>query len=57
MGSASNGAPVIGISTYREQTRFRMWDVTADGPAMDGCEQSGVLTLGPYSVVIFSRAG
>ena len=22
--------PVIGISTYREQTRFRMWDVTAD---------------------------
>ncbi len=23
-------APVIGISTYREQTRFRMWNVTAD---------------------------
>ena len=22
--------PVIGISTYREQTRFRMWDLTAD---------------------------
>lgn len=22
--------PVIGISTYREQTRFRMWEVTAD---------------------------
>ncbi len=22
--------PVIGISTYREQARFRMWDVTAD---------------------------
>jgi 1,4-alpha-glucan branching enzyme len=34
-----------------------VWDVTADGPAMDGCEQSGVLTLGPYSVVVFSRAG
>ena len=30
-GGASNlTPPVIGISTYREQTRFRMWDVTAD---------------------------
>ena len=32
-----------------------VWDLTADGPAMDGCEQSATLTMGPYSFVIFSR--
>lgn len=32
-----------------------VWDVTADGPAMDGCDQSGVVSLGAYSFVIFSR--
>ena len=32
-----------------------VWDVTADGPPMDGCEQSGTLSLGAYSFVIFSR--
>lgn len=30
IGSSTGDRPVIGISTYREQTRFRMWDVTAD---------------------------
>ncbi len=30
-------------------------DVTADGPEMDGCEQSGSLSLGAYSAVILSR--
>jgi 1,4-alpha-glucan branching enzyme len=31
------------------------FDVEADGPAMDGCEQSAVLTLGPYSAVVLTR--
>ena len=31
------------------------FDLDADGPPLDGCEQSGVVSLGPYSVVIFSR--
>ncbi len=31
------------------------FDVEADGPAIDGCAQSGVVSLGPYSVVIYSR--
>lgn len=31
------------------------WDVTADGPELDGCAQSGVLSLGPYSFIVFSR--
>ena len=30
MSTAAGTPPVIGISTYREQTRFRMWDLTAD---------------------------
>ncbi|MBC7310484.1 MAG: alpha amylase C-terminal domain-containing protein [Tetrasphaera sp.] len=32
-----------------------VWDVTADGPPLDGCEQSGGLSLGAYSFVVFSR--
>ena len=31
------------------------FDLDADGPPLDGCDQSGVVSLGPYSVVIFSR--
>lgn len=31
------------------------FDVEADGPEMDGCEQSAVLTLGPYSAVVLTR--
>jgi 1,4-alpha-glucan branching enzyme len=31
------------------------FDVEADGPAMDGCEQSAVLMLGPYSAVVLTR--
>ncbi len=30
-------------------------DLDADGPAMDGCHQSGLISVGPYSVVILSR--
>jgi 1,4-alpha-glucan branching enzyme len=30
-------------------------DVEANGPAMDACEQSAVLTLGPYSAVVLTR--
>ena len=30
-------------------------DVEADGPAMDACEQSAVITLGPYSAVVLTR--
>ncbi|MDO5503523.1 MAG: alpha-amylase family glycosyl hydrolase [Actinomycetia bacterium] len=40
-----------------EFSSFEVWDVTADGPATDGCEQSGTISLGPYSFVIFSREG
>jgi 1,4-alpha-glucan branching enzyme len=32
-----------------------VWELVADGPAMDGCEQSAVLSLGAYSFVLFSR--
>ena len=31
------------------------FDLTADGPPLDGRDQSGVVSLGPYSVVIYSR--
>ena len=31
------------------------FDLDADGPPLDGCEQSGLVPLGPYSVVILSR--
>jgi 1,4-alpha-glucan branching enzyme len=31
------------------------FDIVADGPPLDGCEQSGLIALGPYSVVIYSR--
>ena len=31
------------------------FDIDADGPPIDGCDQSGVISLGPYSVVIYSR--
>ena len=31
------------------------FDLDADGAPMDGCEQSGLIAVGPYSVVILSR--
>jgi 1,4-alpha-glucan branching enzyme len=31
------------------------FDLDADGAAMDGCEQSGLVSVGPYSVVVLSR--
>ena len=31
------------------------FDLDADGEPMDGCAQSGVVSVGPYSVVILSR--
>jgi 1,4-alpha-glucan branching enzyme len=31
------------------------FDLDADGPPMDGCDQSGLVSLGPYSVVVLSR--
>ena len=43
-------------STYADDVRQpRAFDLDADGPPLDGCDQSGVLSLGAYSVVIFSR--
>jgi 1,4-alpha-glucan branching enzyme len=30
-------------------------DLNADGPPIDGCDQSGLVAVGPYSVVILSR--
>ncbi len=30
-------------------------DLDADGPPLDGCDQSGRVSIGPYSVVILSR--
>lgn len=32
-----------------------VFDIDADGESMDGCAQSGLVSLAPYSVVIFSR--
>lgn len=31
------------------------FDLDADGEPMDGCEQSGLVSVGPYSVVVLSR--
>ena len=31
------------------------FDIDADGEPMDGCAQSGLVAVGPYSVVILSR--
>ena len=31
------------------------FDLNADGPSMDGCRQSGLVSVGPYSVVVLSR--
>ena len=31
------------------------FDVDADGEPLDGCDQSGLVAVGPYSVVILSR--
>ncbi len=31
------------------------FDLDADGPPLDGCDQSGLISVGPYSVVIYSR--
>ena len=33
------------------------FDFDADGPPLDGCEQSGRLSVGPYSVVVLSSEG
>jgi 1,4-alpha-glucan branching enzyme len=33
------------------------FDLDADGPPLDGCAQSGLVPVGPYSVVILSREG
>ncbi len=32
-----------------------VFDLDADGPPRDGCDQSGLVSVGPYSVVILSR--
>jgi 1,4-alpha-glucan branching enzyme len=32
-----------------------MFDLDADGPPLDGCDQSGLVSMGPYSVVVLSR--
>ncbi len=31
------------------------FDLDADGEPLDGCDQSGLVAMGPYSVVIYSR--
>ena len=31
------------------------FDLDAGGPPMDGCQQSGHISIGPYSVVVLSR--
>ncbi len=33
------------------------FDLDADGPPLDGCQQSGRLSVGPYSVVVLSSEG
>lgn len=43
-------------STYaHEFGSHEAFDLDAGGPPMDGCAQSGLVSVGPYSVVIFSR--
>jgi 1,4-alpha-glucan branching enzyme len=44
-------------STYDDAFGFDTFDLDADGPPLDGCNQSGRVSLGPYSLVIFSREG
>ena len=31
------------------------FDLDADGEPMDGCDQSGLVSLGPYAVLVLSR--
>jgi 1,4-alpha-glucan branching enzyme len=43
-------------STYADMFgSHETFDLDANGPAMDGLDQSGVLSLGAYSLAIFSR--
>jgi len=43
-------------SSYAEEFgSHEAFDLVADGGPMDGCAQSGITSLGPYSVVIYSR--
>ena len=42
-------------SYSREFGSHESFDLDADGEPMDGCEHSGVISVGPYSVVILSR--
>jgi 1,4-alpha-glucan branching enzyme len=42
-------------STYDDEFGFDTFDLDANGPPLDGCDQSGRVSLGPYSLVIFSR--
>ena len=32
-----------------------VFDLDADGGPLDGCDQSGLVAVGPYSVVVLSR--
>ena len=43
-------------STYAQEFGSHdAFDLDADGPPLDGCDQSGRISVGPYSVVILSR--
>jgi 1,4-alpha-glucan branching enzyme len=34
---------------------YEVFDLDADGEPLDGCDQSGLVSLGPYTVVVLSR--
>jgi 1,4-alpha-glucan branching enzyme len=43
-------------STYSADfSSHEAFDLDADGPPLDGCDQSGLVSVGPYSAVILSR--
>ncbi len=42
-------------SYSRDFGSHESFDLDADGEPLDGCEQSGLVSVGPYSVVVLSR--
>ena len=52
-GPSASNSDAIGLRARLR--RHEAFDIDADGEPMDGCAQSGLVAVGPYSVVILSR--
>ena len=61
-GSGSRRPAAGGSASTRDSAAYDLgfggheaFDTDADGEPMDGCDQSGLVSVGPYSVVVLSR--